>query len=361
MKTKLRAFCLFLPFLSVTLSCDMLVRPEDEGKSMGELRISFAGSEALPSKSLPELPDTSDFILTVADAEGNVIYDGAYGASPESLIVDPGSYTVNVRSCDFTKPAFSKPQFGDEQCVVVPSGGVSNVRLTCRQMNSGMILRISPNFLEEYPSGVLFLKSAQGKLMYGYSEKRAAYFLPGAVSLMMSDSGNDRILMTRTLQAQDMLVVNVSAASSSPEASGQTIKVAVDTTRIWNVEDFVIGGTGNEDGGPGSAYTVSQARDAAGETDVWVCGYIVGGDLSSSSASFERPFQSRTNILLGPKSSTKDKSSCLSVQLVSGAVRDALNLVDNPSLLGRKVYIKADIVESYYGIPGLKNISDHEL
>ena len=78
-------------------------------------------------------------------------------------------------------------------------------------------------------------------------------------------------------------------------------------------------------------------------------------------ASFEAPFQSRTNLVLGPRSSTSDKKSCLSVQLPAGSLRDALNLVDNPSLLGRKVSLKGDIVDAYYGIPGLKNVTEFEL
>ena len=64
---------------------------------------------------------------------------------------------------------------------------------------------------------------------------------------------------------------------------------------------------------------------------------------------------------MGPRSSTSDKSACLSVQLPAGELRDDLNLVDNPGLLGRKVCLKGDIVESYYGIPGIKNISEYEL
>jgi hypothetical protein len=107
--------------------------------------------------------------------------------------------------------------------------------------------------------------------------------------------------------------------------------------------------------------TVHQARSSAGSKDVWVCGYIVGGDLTSASASFDEPFTSRTNILLGPKSSTKDKDVCLSVQLPSGDLRDALNIVDNPQLLGKKVYLKGDIVDAYFGIPGIKNISEYDL
>jgi hypothetical protein len=50
----------------------------------------------------------------------------------------------------------------------------------------------------------------------------------------------------------------------------------------------------------------------------------------------------------------------MSVFLPSGKVRDALNLVDNPELLGKKVCLKGDIVESYYGLVGLKNVEAFE-
>ena len=137
--------------------------------------------------------------------------------------------------------------------------------------------------------------------------------------------------------------------------------MAVDTTRNWISDTYVIGGQNDKGSAATDAMTVSQARSAVGDKDVWVCGYIVGGDLTSASASFDEPFTSRTNILLGPKSSTVDKDACLSVQLPSGDLRDVLNLVDNPRLLGTKVYLKGDIVEAYYCIPGIKNISEYRL
>lgn len=97
-----------------------------------------------------------------------------------------------------------------------------------------------------------------------------------------------------------------------------------------------------------------------GEEDVWVYGYIVGGDLSSSGASFTPPFKSRTNIIIAARSSTADKSSCMSVQLQKGDIRDALNLVDNPDILGDQIFLKGNIVEAYYGIPGIQGITEYE-
>lgn len=353
------AFHLLAACLAV--SCAML-GPSEEDAGTGELRIAFCQEAGQLTKVLSEIPDTGDFILTVTGPDGDVVYDGKYGASPESMMVDAGSYTVYVRSCEFEKPAFSSPQYGDEQVVVVPPGGVADVRLTCVQLNAGVYLKIDGSFLTGCPDGVLFLKSSKGKLMYGYSEKRTAFFHPGSVSLVLNEGGKDKVLMTRTLNAQDMLGINISAASSGSSSSAkENISVAIDTTRTWLVEDYVIGGQSDKGEDYTDALTVSQALASVGEEDVWVCGYVVGGDLTSSSASFDGPFTSRTNILIGSRSSTKDRNSCLSVQLPSGDLRDDLNLVDNPSMLGRKVYLRGDIVEAYYGIPGIKNISDYEM
>ena len=47
------------------------------------------------------------------------------------------------------------------------------------------------------------------------------------------------------------------------------------------------------------------------------------------------------------------------MQLPAGEVREALNLVDNPDLLGKKVTIRGDIVSSYYGLTGLKNCTEY--
>jgi hypothetical protein len=343
-------------------ACDV-IGTDDMGK--GELRVSFAQGQEEVTRAVSEIPDTGDFILTISDSKGTPVYSGRYDDCPESLEVPSGSYTVKVVSNEFSKPAFASPQFGDEQCVTVPAGGVANVRLVCEQINCGVRLKVSPDFLTAFPDGVLWLKSAQGKLMYGYSEKRCAYFLPGNVSLLLSRGASDEVLMTRSLKARDMLVLKVNVADAG-NGSGTAdpyakVTVAIDTSRNWITDTYEIGGDNSKGGDADDAMTVAQARESVGAEDVWVSGYIVGGDLSSTSASFESPFQSRTNILIGPKSTTSSRASCLSVQLSAGEVRDELNLVDNPLNLGRRVLLKGNIVEAYYGMPGIKNITDFEL
>ncbi len=357
-------FCLaVLAVMTAVNSCEMLGLQSGAGK--GELRVSFARGQESLTRAGVAIPDTSDFLLTIRNSGGETVYDGRYGDCPESVPLDEGSYIVSVISEEFSRPAFSSPQFGDEQCVVVPAGESVNLQLVCRQMNSGIKLKIDSGFLDEYPDGVLMLKSALGRLVYGYSEKRTAYFKPGDVSLVLNEGKNDKVLMTRELKAQEVLLLKVGVASSGESSSGGSgkggISVKVDTSRIWKTDSYVIGGDNGGGSGTYDAMTVSEALSSIGDEEVWVCGYIVGGDLSSSSASFRKPFESRTNLLLGPRSSTTDRDACLSVQLPSGDIRNDLNLVDNPGLLGRKICLKADIVEAYYGIPGLKNITEYEL
>ena len=112
-------------------------------------------------------------------------------------------------------------------------------------------------------------------------------------------------------------------------------------------------------GPPDAAYEVTEVCKHAGENDVWVQGYIVGVATGTRRVSFEGPFSKNTNIVLGPCDTTTVREHCLAVQLPAGPVREALNLVDNPDLIGREIYIKGDLVDAYYGIPGLKSPSDY--
>ena len=351
---KLRLLFL-LPFLLV--SCDAFLPPREDG----QIELSFQEDFYLQTRgNAPAVPDTNQFLLKVSDAKGAVLYEGLYGAAPQTLLASPGTYSVTALSSEFDAPAFSAPQYGDTQQVTVQSGQVCRVQLLCRQLNAGIRLRIASAFLTAYPNGSMHLKAAAGKLLYSYSEKRFAYFPPGAVSLVLSDGAQDQTLLSRDLAARDMLTldIDISAPSSSPGARN-SITIQVDTTLNWLSEGYTIGGGSDKGKDPEHPLSVSEARSRAGEKGVWVYGYIVGGDLSASKASFTAPFSSRTNILLAARAGTTDKGVCLSVQLQKGAIRDALNLVDHPDNLGRAVRLQGDLVKAYYGIPGLQNLTDY--
>ncbi|MCD8313737.1 MAG: DUF6359 domain-containing protein [Bacteroidales bacterium] len=332
----------------------------------GQIRLRFIedGFAAVRS-SETEIPDSNSFILEILGSGGEVIYKGLYGECPEEISAPSGSCAISVRSGEFSAPKFSAPLYGDDQCIVVPSGGEVNVALDCKLLNCGMALNISPDFLTAYPSGVLYLSSNEGKLMYSYTEKRFAYFMPGNISVLLDDvwTGEETMLMTRTLAAKEIMTVAINVAPTSAASSGGGISMQIDTSRTWLDDTYVIGGDNGRGGDASTAMSVSEAKSNVGQSGVWVYGYIVGGDLTSSASgiSFSAPFSSTTNIAIAAKASVSDKASCLSVQLPSGDVRSALNLVENPSLLGHQVYLKGDITASYFNLVGIKNISAYEL
>ena len=107
--------------------------------------------------------------------------------------------------------------------------------------------------------------------------------------------------------------------------------------------------------------TIEEARECIGRKGAWVEGYVVGGDLSAKSISFLAPFSAESNMAIGPGPDVTVKDSCLSVQLPKGPLRDSLNLVSHPGLLGKHIYLKGDIAEAYFGIVGLKNTSRYIL
>jgi len=263
---------------------------------------------------------------------------------------------------------------------VVKANASVTVRLNCVLENSGVRIQVAEDFLYAYPDGVLYLKSGDTRLMYGYSEKRIAYFKPGDISLILYNQGRDEPLLSRTLEARTILTLNISAPHSGTAASS-SISVAVDTAKVWNSESYAIGGGGTSGGGTGqggsggtgsqdedkgseldNAYSVAQAASHAGEKDVWVFGYIVGGDLSTAGTTVKTSkITKNTHLAIAARSSVTAKASCVAVELPKGSVRDALNLVDHPDLVGTRVYLKGNLVTSYFGTTGLKGVSEYVL
>ncbi|MCQ2174333.1 MAG: DUF4493 domain-containing protein [Bacteroidales bacterium] len=336
-------------------SCDISL--DTKGESLpGSIRVHF-NSACLPSSSKAEpvcLPDTNDFILKITSADGAVLYDGKFGKAPENIPAQPGSYTVSAYSRVFSEPAFASPQFGDEQVVIVEQGEERCVILECAQTNCGIKLIFDPAFRSEHPQGVTYISSADGKLMFGYGEHRVAYFKPGQINVTLAEDGMENVLFSRRLEAREILNVKISYGSKAGTASG--IILQIDTARNWISDSYVQ----NEDipgVNPLTALSVSEAGRNIGQKDVWVYGYIVGISTSSSKSVFEPPFDSATNLLLASRATVTDRQSCISVELAKGDVRDALNLKDNPEMLGEQVFLFGDIVESYYGLPGLKSVT----
>ena len=104
-----------------------------------QLAVSFDREGYLLTRAgSSDLPDTNAFLLTVTSSKGKILYEGPYGEAPDPIVADPGSYTVEAVSVDFSAPAFSKPQYGDRQVLVLLEGEKVGAELHCTQLNAGV-------------------------------------------------------------------------------------------------------------------------------------------------------------------------------------------------------------------------------
>ena len=136
----------------------------------------------------------------------------------------------------------------------------------------------------------------------------------------------------------------------------------------WEVKNFKVAhGTAAEPEEPEEAkeYTVSEALAAftGVATPAVVKGYIVGtvdGQVYTDGCRFSGSAESKTNILIADNADETDHANCMPVQLPSGAVRNALNLVDNPGNYKKLVTLTGSL-EKYFGVPGLKTVTKYAI
>lgn len=117
---------------------------------------------------------------------------------------------------------------------------------------------------------------------------------------------------------------------------------------------------------PMSAYQCRIGAVNPDRSESWVTGYIVGvintevgNVLNARCAQFDGPFTVNTNLMIAMSPDERNWENCATVQLPSGSVRSALNLVDHPDNLGRQVTIKGTTGEKYCGAYGVRSASDY--
>ena len=107
-----------------------------------------------------------------------------------------------------------------------------------------------------------------------------------------------------------------------------------------------------------SPYNVTAAIAAASGTGVYVKGFIVGSidGKATTDAKFSAETATASNVLIATSADETDITKCMPVQLPTGAVRTALNLVDNAGNYKKEVTLYGNI-EKYFSVTGLKSVT----
>lgn len=298
--------------------------------------------------------DTNNFILTIYSTEGEKVYDGRYGERPEEIVVTPGGYEIGIYSKRFTPPMYDSPVFGDVQTIVVGENEQARVSFKCTQINAGIKFSFANDFIARFPGSGIYIAQGEEQLAYDYTQKKYAYVSTDEFNVVYKKSGTDTVLLAKAIPAGQMIHLKLSYSASRTTAS--VFNIDIDTTREWLSYNYNVGLKI-----PTGALSIEEAKSHIGEKNIKVFGYILGGDPTNNSIRVGPPFESRTSIVIAPSMSERNRNNMFVVELPSGAVRDALNLVVYPEHLGRPVVVTGTIVESYYGYPGIKNTKSYTL
>ncbi len=321
-------------------------------ESLDGLQEEMMSSQKIWSAQIANL-DTNDFNLSIYSQSGSKVYDGKYGKRPGEIVVAPGAYDVKLYSRGFNKPQFDSPQYGCEQTIMVEDNSSVAATLGCKQVNSGIKLSFSDAFKKRFKGDGISVKDVKGKILYPYSGSGFCYVTPGVVELLYNNGVEDTLLFSRQLDASQMLSLDLEYAPASRTAS---LKMDFDTVRSWNRESFNAALKI-----PTGAFTIEQAKAHIGEKNVMVFGFILGGDATETTLRVGPPFKSRTNIVIAPNMKERNRNNMFVVELPTGEIREALNLVVNSKLLGSAVVITGNIVDSYYGYPGIKSTKAYSI
>lgn len=108
-------------------------------------------------------------------------------------------------------------------------------------------------------------------------------------------------------------------------------------------------------------YNVMEAKENQGKTGVWVEGFIVGSFYRSINNFIPGVEGAEaSNIAMANTPGETDTDKIIPVQLPSsGAIRNALNLADNPDNFNKKVRIKGNL-NTYFSVAGLRDLKEYQ-
>lgn len=341
--------------LCAASACETLSWNE-EGK--GALSIRMQRETAAVVKA--DVPFVN-YLIEIKDGKGSSVVSDAYNAIPDPVVLEPGTYTVSALSEQMGVPAFEKPVYGSTVDVNVVAAVKNTVQMVCTQMNAGLRIVYKPEFKEQYDSYSVEVTGYDGALTYQKEEERTGYFAPGTLQIVLSAEGEEPVQISKSVVARDMLVLTVLPGATAPGATGAIeLQLAVDTARVWRREEWKPGSPANDGLTPETAYTVAEAMALESGTNVWVVGYIVGGDASTSSFKTAPPFSANTNLVVADSPVEAARANCMAIELPPSPpiLRTTFGMVENgATLLGRRSWFRGNL-ETYFGHPGVRSTKE---
>ncbi len=194
---------------------------------------------------------------------------------------------------------------------------------------------------------------------------------PQSVSLTVEDCNGNEIVLRNSGYASfagQTVPAGKGSITGIFTKYGSTYQLLIRDTTDVQLTGARCGESGGNTGGTGTGtfddpYDVASAIANNSGTGVWVQGFLAGiieTGGTNNVADLTAPFATATNVYIAPTADETDTTKMLIVQLPSGDIRAATNLVDNGNLLGSEIKYHGNLL-TYFGVPGLKNTNGYWL
>ena len=307
-----------------------------------------------------EVTDISDIIAAgegKAKAQGTIVATYARG-----FLLDDGTGSILV---------YLGSDNGNVAGEIVTVEGTTSMYGGLLQFAQGSVVEVLTTGTVEYPTATVM----DGAAMDAYLAAPAIQYVEYTGTLTISGNYyNVAVDGAATAVASiqyphDAIKANLTSGSVV-KVTGYTIGVSSSKyVNTMAVKVETVGEGGGEPEEPEvptetQEYTVTEALAAyvdGKQIPAIVTGYIVGAVKSApeKDSQFGPDTAVETNILISDNAETLDYTECLIVQLPSGDIRSALNLVDNPGNYKKQVKITGS-VEKYFRVAGLKVVTAYE-
>lgn len=324
-----------------------------QGTSQNAVNANYIAAPRLYKGHILSFECVDNYTITAI----KINYNGTYYGNT-ILVGNTQTDNVVTNNTDLFTGNFATAQNGSHEITTTNVAGESKILIQNSASNSNVQLR--PKSIE-----ISYIKAATseptitcGDIVFKASDAKNKEVevigenLTEAIVATLKTGTNFAVEGTLTTTG-GTLTISVTATESG-EYSDVLVLTAGEIIKEVNVTATVIKMDG--DGTEENPYSVADVIALANPgVKAWVEGYIVG---SMNNNKLEETPTNATNIALA--TTADDTENIIPVQLPSGNVRTALNVVDNPSNLGAKVAIYGTL-EAYFSKPGVKNVSDYEI
>ena len=324
-------------------ACSKKETPYEKG--VGYLTLNISKDASLKADVAIE-----DFILRIIDSQSTEILSEYIGDLPDLIVLPIGNYTIEAYSITFSEPMFDTPRYSGETNVAIIADETTEASLVCSQSNAGVNVVWSDAFSDSFSNYEAQIISDEGYLTYSSTEMRTGYFLPGTVIIFITADGQTINGGSITLAAKDMVTITLLPKEST--SGSLSLDITIDETVNNREIELIIDPEYSGENSETNPYSVAQALVRPDETGVWVVGYIVGARTTGGWST-----TTTSNIVIADAEGETDLAKTMAVQLPAGALRDELNVVDNPSNIDRKILLCGNLV-NYFG-RGLQNVSSY--